>query len=184
MRYLFFSFVMFFYLSCGKSLKNIEEIKADSLSHPISSRTINAANLCESLNGKVYTYLPSSNKELHLFSLKFDCLYDTLIGTIFGPFPQGDHGLAFYRTQLKDLIVDDSLNISFSIVPGKLYEKQITLDNYRDNLEAFGIDRGEQFFKGCFLADTLIRLNCVSEYYDCYTTEVMNFKIRKNEGQK
>lgn len=167
--------------SCWKSDKNVDESQAkDTVSlSAITYQKIDSGNICELLNGRVYTYLPHAEKESHLFTLKFDCLQDTLKGLIFGPFPEGDHGLAFYKSELKGLVVDDSLNVSFFLIPGELYEEQITLENYNGTLQSFGIDRGEQFFKGKFLADTAINLNCSSEYYDCYTKEQMNFKLKE-----
>jgi len=135
-------------------------------------------NHCKILDDKIFTYMPQHGNNNHSFTLKFECHQDTLKGLIFGPNPEGEHGLSFYIAELQNLIVDDSLNIAFLFVPGKLYEEQITLENYTKMKGSAGFLRSEISFKGKFLKDTAIALNCFSEYNDCYTPETMLFKLQ------
>lgn len=172
--------------SCQNHIKITTEAQTqDSIGIVLTAENnqrFNNFNNCKNLDRRIYTYLPAPGKELHQFTLKFDCLYDSLKslkGLIFGPSPEGEHGLAFYKTILKDLIIDDSSNVSFTVIPVPLYEQQITLSNYQEIVKASGIDRGEQFFKGKLLGDTVIVLTCSSEFNDCYTNEPMNFVLKK-----
>lgn len=166
--------------SCRPQTENENESqRQDTTLISMKYQKIDSANSCEILNGKVYSYLPRSGNELHLFTLKFDCDYDSLKGLLIGPDPEGEHGLFFYKAQLINPLIDDSANIEFSIVPGKLYEKQITLENYTEEFESSGRTRFEFFYRGKFLSDTAIVLNCASEFYGCYTNEEMIFRLRK-----
>lgn len=166
--------------SCQKN--NSDETnygKSNSLRQPeIIFQNLNSNNCCKVLSGKVYTFLPPSNESLHLFTLKFDCVDDTLRGLFIGPSPEGEHGLFFYKAELKKLIISDSSDISFSIVPGELYERQITLENYGQEFESSGRIRFEFLYSGKFLADTVVLLNCFSEYENCFIRDQMRFTIK------
>jgi hypothetical protein len=157
--------------SCGKLTQSKHK--------HLSESRVNPNNAAKVLDGKIFTYVPVPNKMLHSFTLKFSNAQDTLKGVILGPSPEADHGLFFYKAQLSDIVIGDSSSITFSFTPGELYEEQITIENYEEDLQSSGVLRSELFFKGRFLSDTAIILNCSNEYYDCYTDEEMIFRLKK-----
>jgi len=172
-------FIIFIIAMMQFSCKNSRENTGESQNQDSVPRTSvgQPFNSCLALGGKVFTYLSDPEIKEHLFTLKFDCVHDSLIGVLLGPLPMEEHGLFFYKAELTDLKVGDSLAISFSMTPGLLYKKQITIENYRDILEGAGTDKGEQFFKGRILSDTVITLTCSSEVHGCFTNEEMTFLL-------
>ena len=101
------------------------------------------------------------------------------MGTSFGPDPEGEHGLFYFRTNLDRLKIDSKNNIEFDFKRGHLFTEQITIENYTDSLdiENAGFSREIMFYKGQ-ISGNLITLNCSSEYSDCYDS-TMTFKLKK-----
>jgi hypothetical protein len=89
--------------------------------------------------------------------------------------PEGEHGLAFFKADLKNIKIDRLENIEFEFTHGDLFDRQITINNYLESSDSskFGFSRALLIYKGRNYGDSLI-LNCISEYYDCYT-DVMKF---------
>ena len=85
-----------------------------------------------------------------------------MTGKMFGPQPEGEHGLAFFKADLKNIKIDSSENIEFEFTQGDLFDSQ-TLDNYLESLDSskFGFSRALLTYKGKNYGDSLI-LNCTS----------------------
>lgn len=135
-------------------------------------------DLCPLLHGKVYKCC--ADEKDALFGLKFICQNDTLSGVMLGATLEGEHGVFFYRSELKSVSIDDSLNISFSIVPGRLYDEVLTFDINEEGRSSSGVLRSEMFFKGRVLSDSILILGCFNEFNDCYSDELMRFRLSEN----
>ncbi len=129
------------------------------------------------LDSKVYQYLYDSEVPDHLFTLIFKCEGNGLKGKIFGPDPEGEHGLWFFRADLENLKVDSLDNIEFEFSQGHLYPDRITMDNYLDSLNTdnAGFSRGQIYFKGKMSGDSIV-FKC-SPDYDCYDA-TMTFRVK------
>lgn len=129
------------------------------------------------LDNKVFEYLYDSEIPDHVFTLIFKCEDSELKGKLFGPAPEGEHGLWFFRADLDNLRVDSLKNIEFEFSQGYLYPDRITMDNYLDSLstENAGISRGQMYYKGKLSGDSIV-FQCRPEY-DCYD-EIMTFRLK------
>jgi hypothetical protein len=129
------------------------------------------------LDNKVYQYLYDSEVPDHLFTLIFNCEESKLKGKIFGPDPEGEHGLWFFRADLDNLKIDSLNNIEFDFSQGYLYPDRITMDNYLDSLSTdnAGFSRGQIYFKGKMSGDSIV-FRCNPDY-DCYD-EIMTFRVK------
>lgn len=132
---------------------------------------------CARLNGEVFQYLYRQDIPKHLFTLVFNCNNDTLKGTIFGPDPEGEHGLLFFKSNLDSISLTGN-SISFSFVQGDLFDKALTLESYNkpSKQESKGWSSYRLYYKGSLQNDTIAFI-CSSEFYNCYA-DTMNF-IRK-----
>ena len=159
-----------------KSKENFET-KADSLTTIRQEEKKNNCNT--SVEDKVFEYLPDNDVPEHLFTIVFNCDEHGLTGKIFGPDPEGEHGLFFFKANLDNLRVDDLNKIEFEFVKGLLYSDQITIDDYLDTLttDDAGISKGKIFYSGQIAGDSII-FSCTSEYDDCYD-ETMTFRVKK-----
>ena len=130
------------------------------------------------LDNKVYEYLYDTDVPSHLFTLVFKCRDNGLTGKLFGPDPEGEHGLWFFKADLKNLKVDSLNNIEFEFAQGYLYPDRITIDNYLDTLSTdnAGISKGLIFYKGKISGDSIV-FKCTSEYNDCYD-QAMTFRTK------
>jgi len=129
------------------------------------------------LDNKVYQYLYDSEVPDHLFTLIFKCEDNGLKGKIFGPDPEGEHGLWFFRADLENIKVDSVNNIEFEFSQGYLYPDRITMDNYLDSLNTdnAGFSRGQIYYKGKISGDSIV-FKC-SPDYDCYDA-TMTFRVK------
>jgi hypothetical protein len=129
------------------------------------------------LDDRVYQYLSNSEVPEHLFTLIFKCKEDRLKGKIFGPDPEGEHGLWFFRADLENLKIDSLNNIEFEFSQGYLYPDRITMDNYLDSLNTdnAGFSRGQIYYKGKISGDSIV-FKCDPDY-DCYD-QVMTFRVK------
>jgi hypothetical protein len=112
----------------------------------------------------------------HLFTLIFKCVDKGLTGKIFGPDPEGEHGLYFFKANLEKLKLDSLNNIEFEFSKGDLYTEIITMENYLDslNLENAGSSHGQIYYKGKMYRDSIV-FKCTSQYNDCFD-KVMTFR--------
>jgi hypothetical protein len=160
-----------------KQPDNETSSNADSTIVKVDKQEIKVTTLNCGLDNedKVYEYLPRVDVPRHLFTIIFKCNGDSLTGKIFGPLPEGEHGLAFFKADLKNIKIDRLENIEFEFTHGDLFDRQITINNYLESSDSskFGFSRALLIYKGRNYGDSLI-LNCISEYYDCYT-DVMKF---------
>lgn len=139
-----------------------------------------AVDVCSKLDGKIYQYLPSPDLHEHLFTLLFYCRQDSLKGMLFGPDPEGDEGLYFFKSDLDSVTLSGNA-ISFSFVQKDLYEKPFTLKNYNKasyKNPIVGGSRDRIFYKGTFHADTLTFI-CTSQNADCYADTMSFVEVRQ-----
>lgn len=162
-------------LSCTrKDTSANESLEADTVlvletPPPIDPHRTGPLDCTEDQSEKIYTYLDRSGAPEDLFTLIFKCDGDSLTGKLLGPLPMGEHGYAFFRADLTGIQVDSLQNVEFEYEHGKLYDKQITLDNYLDNLDKFDVGRSRAviLLKGRNYGDSLV-FTCSSDYDDCF----------------
>ena len=167
-----------------KAALNAKDLnKTDSISSAAKdadSTTVLQAGLptsredCKKLDGNIFRYkgaddLPDSIRH----TIIFRCENDSLKGLMFGPDPEGEHGMFYFRTNLENLQVNGSL-INFNLAMGHLYHKPYTLNNYKAvEYEVQGGSNGMQIYKGKLAGDSIV-FTCDSDG-DCYD-RVMVFK--------
>lgn len=164
-------------LSCKPKDNNSAEIIAKSDSVTKVEQVEKKEECISALDNKVYQYLYDSEVPDHLFTLIFKCEPTGLTGKIFGPDPEGEHGLWFFRADLENVKVDTLNNIEFEFSQGYLYPDRITIENYLDSLnkDNAGISRGQIYYKGKISGDSIV-FKCNPEY-DCYD-ETMTFRVK------
>lgn len=141
-------------------------------------RQLDGKEECNSgLHNKIYNYLYDRDVPEHLFTLIFKCEGKSLSGKLFGPAPEGEHGLWFFRAELENLKIDSLNNISFEFSQGYLYPHIITMENYLDSMstDSAGFSRGQIYYKGKIAGDSILFM-CEPEY-DCYV-ERMTFRLK------
>jgi len=141
---------------------------------------------CKKLDGSIFRFkepedlsdLPESAKipdSVH-YTIIFHCENDSLKALMFGPDPEGEHGLFFFRENLDSVYANNGF-ISFSLVERDLYLKPYTLNNYNKGIkyQVRGGSNERQFFKGKLTGDSIV-FTCNSELGgECYG-DTMVFK--------
>lgn len=179
---LIFIIVAFGLLSCQsqtnspKPEKTTEVQVLDSIVTNLESE--NFEKNCQSeFNNKTFEYLYEKNVPEHLHTLKFHCNAGRISGIMYGPSPEGEHRLYFFKAELENIeIAGDS--IIFEFVKGDFYGEQITQANFEQTskLETYGGSSGKLEMRGKLTGNTLT-LKCYSEFYECYDSE-MKFYLK------
>jgi hypothetical protein len=165
-------------LSCSRKDDKSSDSLTQSDSVTVAGQKDKKGKCNSSLDNKVYQYrYDSEMSDDYLFTLIFKCEQNGLDGKIFGPDPEGEHGLWFFRADLENLKVDSLSNIEFEFSQGYLYPDRITMDNYLDSLNTdnAGFSRGQIYYKGKISGDSIV-FKCNPEY-DCYD-EAMTFRVK------
>jgi hypothetical protein len=127
---------------------------------------------CSKLEGAIYRYNSFEEDTAEMaFTIVFNCKNDSLKALMFGPDPQEEHGLYFFKENLDSVKIQNG-ELYFSLVKRTLYAKQFTLDNYKTfpNINAGG-SNVRTFYKGKLAGDSIVIL-CNNEeagYNDCYS---------------
>ncbi|NDK55047.1 hypothetical protein [Pontibacter fetidus] len=174
--------VLLIALGCGsKNNSEVEKAPVGEISAEVEKEKPSKSiqNCTSRLDGAIYEFQSDPNYPEEKFTLRFTCSEDTLKGEIIGPAPAGEHGLFYFYANLDSLRTDGKNSLEFQFAQGKLYQGQITLDNYEKLKEedASGISKGKIYFKGAIAGDSLI-FKCTSQYYDCYVDEMV-FRLKK-----
>ena len=139
---------------------------------------------CKKLNGSIFRYkepeelsdLPDRIPDSLLHTIIFRCENDSVKALMFGPDPEGEHGMFYFKTNLDSIQVNNDL-ISFSMKMDELYWKPYTLNNYNKGIkyEVQGGSNERQFFKGKLAGDSIV-FTCDSDG-DCYGKTMVFKKI-------
>ncbi len=132
----------------------------------------------EKLNAEligIYEYKTPEQSENHY--LVIDTLNGEYNGLYFGTEDSGGHGVFFYGNEMENLKVKNG-KISFEIGKRKLYETtRFRIVKNRRNLEkdsTSGVSKGQLKYNG-EITKSGIKVNCESEFGDCWENE-MNFE--------
>jgi hypothetical protein len=163
--------ITFIASSCGKASQTED---ATQTSAPIEKQNNSTAppGKSDRLTG-TYTFQESGSPDL-VYALRLFHQNGLWKGVFFGPSPEGEHGLFFFYADFEDIQVDDAATVDFRIRKGKLYQNEITLDNYTSLGEDNGYSRTLIHFSGQLTGDTL-RLTCASEYDLDWDYQTMDF---------
>src|SRR5690242_15611990 len=98
-------------LGCSSRDNKSSTDQSDSLT---TDRQLDNVSTCNrQLDNKIFEFLPDKEIPEHLFTLVFKCDKDKLTGKIFGPDPEEEHGLWFFRADLENLKIDELNKIEF-----------------------------------------------------------------------
>lgn len=185
---LFLCFCILFWLP---ACDNIDNNSNAEVTNTDSSKAENNSTIsfdCQKLNGSIFRYkepaefadLPDDSKipDSVQYTIVFNCENDSLKALMFGPDPEGEHGLFYFNENLDSLNVNNGI-VSFSLVQRKLYLKPYTLNNYNKGVkyEVRGGSSEIQFFKGKLAGDSIL-FTCNSELgTECYDDTMVFKKI-------
>lgn len=91
----------------------------------------------------------------------------------FGPSPEGEHGMYFFKSDVKEFEQIDSLSFKAILVKGLLYPDSITFESLGglDTLKSAGFDNTELKLRGQFISGDSLIIDCVAQNeYDCFGT--------------
>jgi hypothetical protein len=131
---------------------------------------------CKKLDGAIFQYKQAGDPANLTFTLVFQCKNDSLKGVLFGPDPQGEEGMYYFKSDLDNIQLVGN-TISFHFEYGKLYQRPFTLANYNKNVsyKVAGGEHGELAYTGKLTGNTIV-FTCVSNEGLCYADNNMVFK--------
>ncbi|OQP66837.1 hypothetical protein A3860_00255 [Niastella vici] len=143
---------------------------------------------CKKLDGSIFRFkeredlsdLPENAKipdSVH-YTVIFRCENDSLKAVMFGPDPEGEHGLFYFKEDLDSVYTNNGF-ISFSLVEHELYLKPYTLNNYNKGIkyEVRGGSNERQLFRGKLAGDSIV-FTCNSDPGGmCYSDTMVFRKI-------
>jgi hypothetical protein len=169
---------------CGQSTGNSASNNTDSTngnSKAPSEQT--TENYCKKLGGSIFRYEdafedPPGKIDTTVFTIMFHCKGDSLNGMMLGVDPEGEEGVYYYKSSLKNIRINGD-SVSFSLVQGDLFKKPFTVENYDKGFpnKKLGGSNNEHFYTGKIAADSIVLL-CSSYTHDCFA-DTMVFHRKK-----
>jgi len=152
-------FITLLVAGCGEATNNTGgNSTGDNKNSAAKSNTSAAAqDYCKKFDGGVFQFISEDVPENYRFTLMFHCASDSLKGLLFGPVPEGEEGMYYFKENLDSVQVKDDY-ITFSFVQSNLYEKPFTLANYDKNFKnkVVGRSNWRQYYKGKIGGDSII----------------------------
>lgn len=106
-----------------------------------------------------------------LYGLSINCSSNKWVVDFFGPSPEEEHGMFYFKSKMKEFKLIDSLNFSIKLEKGSLFKDSLTFTNLQNFIESesAGFDNTIIELTGVILSKDSISIDCNSEYkYDCF----------------
>jgi hypothetical protein len=143
----------FIYLVTVLLLSSCKQTPANSTALQNNDETVVKSS---HISEKIFEYLRRGDSPDRKFTLMLSTNDNVVKGTLFGPDPEGENGVFYFRAALDSISIDNN-KVRFSCYKDTVFEKPFTLQNYKQKIkdQPGGFVGNRMLYRGYLRNDTL-----------------------------